>query len=129
MRTLLRHQLGSLAATTVDFTVMVLLVSGFGLLPALGTAFGASAGGVTSFLLGRSWVFDPAPDRAHRQAVRHALVSLASLTLNSGGEHLLASVLHVQYVAARVAVAVLVSLLWNFPMQRAFVFRARTSPR
>ena len=38
------------------------------------------------------------------------------------GEHLLAERLHVQYVLARFGVALAVSVLWNFPLQRAFVF-------
>ena len=123
MRTFLRHQAGSVITTAVDFTVMIFFVSVVGLKPAFGTACGAFAGAITNFTLGRRWIFQAQPDHPGPQALRYALVSGASLVLNSLGEHLLATVLGVQYVAARVAVAVLVSVGWNFPMQKSFVFR------
>jgi hypothetical protein len=34
--------------------------------------------------------------------------------------------MHVQYVVARTLVSIAVSLIWNFPMQRRFVFREGT---
>ncbi|MEZ4407356.1 MAG: hypothetical protein R3A52_12880 [Polyangiales bacterium] len=50
-------------------------------------------------------------------------MSAASLGLNAAGEYVVATRLGVDYVLARVAVSVAVSLLWNFPMHRLFVFR------
>jgi putative flippase GtrA len=55
--------------------------------------------------------------------VRYALVSAASAGWNSFGEHLVHDLAHVRYVLARALVAFAVGLLWNFPMQRHFVFR------
>ena len=119
---LLRHQLGAVAATAVDYTVMIVLVSGLGAAAALGTAVGAASGGVLNFALGRRWIFRRSDARAAPQARRYALVSLGSLLLNTCGVHELVGVLHYPYVAARLAVSFAVSLLWNFPMQRSFVF-------
>ena len=125
MRTFLRHQVGSVITTVVDFSVMILFVSVVGLKPAFGTACGAFAGAITNFTLGRTWIFQAQPDHPGRQALRYALVSGTSLLLNSLGEYLVATVLGVQYVAARAAVAILVSVGWNFPMQKYFVFSLR----
>ncbi len=55
--------------------------------------------------------------------MRYALVSGASATLNALGEYLGASVIGLPYFGTRVVVAALVSLGWNFPMHRGFVFR------
>lgn len=123
---LLRHQAGSMAATLVDYSVMIMLVSLGGVTPALGTAAGAACGGVLNFLLGRRWVFRATRHRTAPQAGRYAVVSLGSLLLNTAGVHVLASYFLVQYVAARVAVSLAVSVFWNFPMQRSFVFKADT---
>lgn len=123
---LVRHQAGALLSTLVDFSVMMAAVSLGGIAPAAGTALGAACGGLVSFMLGRRWIFRSAEGRPAAQGARYALVSLTSLLLNSGGEHLLASVAHLQYVASRIVVSVAVSVLWNFPMQRSFVFRAPT---
>jgi len=122
MGALFRHQMGAVAATVVDYTVMIVLVSGLGAAAALGTAVGAASGGVLNFVLGRRWIFRSTDAQAAPQARRYAMVSLGSLVLNTCGVHALAGVLQFPYVAARLAVSVAVSLLWNFPMQRSFVF-------
>lgn len=119
---LVKHQLGSLFATAVDFSVMVVLVSFAGAPPAGGTAAGAACGGMANFVLGRRWIFRATHGHAGTQAGRYALVSFTSLLLNTAGVQVLAGTLHIQYVAARAAVALCVSVLWNFPMQRTFVF-------
>jgi putative flippase GtrA len=122
MSALYRHQLGAVAATAVDYTVMIAFVSGLGAAAALGTAVGAASGGVVNFTLGRRWIFRRADADAGPQARRYAMVSLGSLLLNTFGVHALSGVLQYPYVAARLAVSFAVSLLWNFPMQRRFVF-------
>lgn len=122
MGALIRHQVGAVAATAVDYGVMIALVSGLGAPPALGTAVGAATGGVLNFFLGRRWIFRSTGSKAAHQARRYAMVSLGGLVLNTCGVHALAGVLHYPYVAARLAVSIAVSLLWNFPMQRSFVF-------
>ena len=128
MKTFLHHQLGAIIATAIDFLTMIVLVRFFGFAPATATACGAFVGGVSNFFLGRSWIFKPAAGHevhAGVQAVRYALVSGGSLVLNATGEHLLATIAGVQYVLARLIVSVLVSVAWNFPMQRGFVFGPR----
>jgi putative flippase GtrA len=122
-RTIAKHQAGALAATVVDFAIMIAGVQGLGLSPVTGTVAGAAVGAGVNFTLGRRWIFptdDPA--RMHLQAVRYAAVSLTSLLLNALGEFVLHDLLRVQYVAARLVVAVAVSLAWNYPLHRAWVF-------
>jgi putative flippase GtrA len=121
-RTLGRHQLGSVIASTVDFGTMILCVEVFRLSPVAGTAVGATLGACTNFALGRAWVFRRQSGQPAPQALRYALVSAASAGWNSLGEHLMHDLAHVQYVLARAFVALCVSLLWNFPLQRRFVF-------
>jgi putative flippase GtrA len=124
---LVRHQAGAIAATVVDYSLMIALVSEAGAAPEVGTAVGAACGGITNFVLGRRWVFRATQhDAAIAQARRYAVVSLGGLLLNTAGMHVLASLMHLPYVGARVVVSLFVSVLWNFPMQRTFVFGAST---
>jgi putative flippase GtrA len=126
-----RHQVGSIAATVVDLGTMFVLVSGFDVPAAVATGIGAALGGVTNFALGRRWIFRADDERAATQAWRYALVSLVSLSLNAAGEYILHDRLGIQYQLARVIVAIGVSVCWNFPLQRGFVYRqgpARTVP-
>ena len=117
-----RHQTGSIIATLVDFSIMIALVSAAGLPPVAATAIGAACGGATNFSLGRRWIFKASAGRSWSQAVRYLLVSTTSLALNSLGEWIAHDLLGGQYIVARAVVAFVVSLAWNFPMQRYFVF-------
>jgi putative flippase GtrA len=121
--TLGRHQIGAIIATGIDFGAMIGLVEVLGLSPVAGTAISAPLGGLANFALGRAWIFRRHTGHWAWQAARYTLVSGASAVWNTAGEHLVHDRAHVQYVAARIVVSVLVSLLWNFPMQRRWVFR------
>jgi putative flippase GtrA len=123
--TLARHQVGALAATILDFSVMVTCVQRLGLSPVAATAIGATVGAVTNFTLSRAWIFRRHSGHWAGQAIRYALVSGGGAGWNTLGEHLMHDVEHVQSVVARALVSVAVSLLWSFPMQRRFVFRER----
>ncbi len=125
-RALWRHQAAALAASVLDFGVMILGVQELHLRPVAATVLGASLGAVTNFALGRSWVFRAPPgrdtSRVTTQGVRYALTAGASAVLNALGEYLLHDRAHVHYLVARLLVAAAVGMLWNFNMQRRFVF-------
>lgn len=128
LRLLGRHQIGALVTTAVDFAMMIAVVQAFHARPVVGTVVGAATGAVTNFTLGRFWIFDrrdTLTGHARWQALRYGLVSASSLGWNALGVYLLAEVGSLQYVFARSLVAVVVSLLWNFPMHRRFVFQSR----
>jgi putative flippase GtrA len=126
--TFARHQAGSIIASAVDFSTMIACVSLLGVHPAVATAGGAALGATVNFLLGRHWIFPEGRATAGGSAVRYALVSAVSLGLNSAGEYVLVSLARVQYVFARVLVAIAVSVAWNFPMHRGFVYRSVSAP-
>jgi len=128
LATLVRHQLGSFVSGLVDFATMIALVRTLALAPALATAGGAAIGAVTNFLLGQRVIFADASGSTAGQALRYVLVSGTSLLLNAAGEYVLTAGMRMQYVLARAFVALAVSLLWNFPMQRYFVFRREIAP-
>ncbi len=120
-----RHQAAALLGTVVDFATMTTLVE-LGLAgPVAATGCGAAVGGTLNFLVGRHWVFDATTERPQAQALRYVFVSVTSLIFNMAGEHLSTGVLHTNYVIGRIVTALLVATLWNYPMQRAFVFRPR----
>ena len=108
--------------TLLDFTTMSVLVQRLGTSAVLGTVVGAAVGGVTNFILGRRWIFAATQGTASHQAARYLAVSGASLALNATGEYLLHDRLGLQFQVARALVAALVSVAWNFPMHRFFVF-------
>jgi putative flippase GtrA len=103
---------------------MIALVQSGLLEPVPATAVGATVGGLFNFMLARAWIFPEHSGSVAGQASRYAAVSAGSAALNVLGEHLVHQRAHVQYVIARSLVAVAVSLLWNYPLHRRFVFGA-----
>jgi len=121
----MRHHISSLVGTGVDFAVMILMVELAGVSPVTGTVVGAAVGGITNFWLGRHFTFRSRSKQVSGQAFRYGLVSLASLGLNALGEHGFISFFSSRYVLGRVLVAATVNNVWNYPMQRFFVFADR----
>jgi putative flippase GtrA len=111
-------------AAAVDYLVMILGVEVLHLSPVAATPFGAFSGAITNFTLGRRFTYKRTEVPARGQAWRYAIVSGASLGLNTGGEYLFHDLLHIEYLLARVITSVIVSNAWNYPMQRYFVFSA-----
>jgi putative flippase GtrA len=119
-----RSQASAVAATAVDFGFLIFLVESLEVGYVLATALGAMAGAVTNFLLGRFWSFGARGGKMPAQATRYALVSAASLGLNTFGVFLLTEGLRLHFAASRGVVALLVAVCFNFPLHRGFVFRA-----
>ena len=123
----LRHHVAAIAATIVDYGLMVGLVELAHLSPVPATAIGALFGAVTNFTLGRVFTYRATDASLGRQSWRYAVVSGASLGLNAAGEYLFSNVLGLQYLVARVITSVIVSNAWNYPLQRFFVFSRRAN--
>jgi putative flippase GtrA len=126
MVSLRRSQIASLASTLVDFTTLVFLVEIAHVWYVAATATGAFTGAIVNFILGRHWSFKAKDDGIQGQAVRYAAVSAISLVLNSLGVYLLTEYGGIHYAVSRAISAVLVGVLFNFPLHRRFVFGKRT---
>jgi putative flippase GtrA len=126
-----RNAGAGLIATLADFALVTMLVSRFGVAPPLATLWGCGLGGLVNFAINRHWAFDSAAS-LHGSAVRYALVSATSALLNSAGVALLlalgALTYALPYQLVWWLVRGLVSVLYNFPLQRRFVFAHRDLP-
>lgn len=121
----LRHHISSIVATGVDFGAMIASVELLRLSPVTGTVIGAAIGGVSNFFLGRHFTFRSRSKEVTSQALRYALVSATSLGLNALGEYVFITLVPSRYVLGRILVAATVNNLWNYPIQRFFVFAER----
>jgi putative flippase GtrA len=121
----IRHHISSIVATVVDFSAMIASVELLRLSPVTGTVIGAAVGGVTNFWLGRTFTFRSRSGQVASQFLRYSVVSATSLGLNALGEHLFITYIASRYVLGRILVATTVNNVWNYPMQRFFVFAER----
>lgn len=99
-------------------------------------AIGAATGGVINCSINYKWTFRPEDCSKRNVAVKYAMVWLGSLLLNSFGTALLTGVLNnlpileelgttedLNFLVAQLFVSLVVSIFWNFLLQRYFVFK------
>lgn len=120
-----KAQLSALAATLADFLTTIVLAEAAGLWYVAATFIGALTGGVLNFLTNYRWVFKPQRQQKGKMAMRYALVWCGSIGLNTLLTYLLTELSHRYFVLAKVVAAILVGVLWNYLLQRHWVFRNR----
>jgi putative flippase GtrA len=120
----LKAQIASIIATCVDFAVTILLVEVFYCWYVPGVAAGTIAGGITYFLMGRGWVFNAKHKEIKPQIVKYILVWIVYLILSTGIVFAITHFYHIRYLVSKFCVAVLMSITYNYVLNRRFVFRA-----
>lgn len=124
MKTFLKANTASLSASFCDYMLTILLVRFFWVdkLPAAiaGTIFG----GLVNFLIGRYWAFNTQCVAISLQSKRYLLVWIGNLILNSSGFYMMNTIFKVQYIIAKVTTSLFVSLVYNYPLQRWYVFKS-----
>src|SRR5258708_17846401 len=122
-----RAWVASAVATVVDYGTFTVLVEVVGVYTGTSRALGALLGAITNFTLNKLYTFRTRQNSVLVEAPRYAAISLTSLLLNTVGVILLTEGLRWNPLFAAALVGVLVSLCWNLPLHRIFVFREQTS--
>ncbi|AKD04226.1 GtrA family protein [Pontibacter korlensis] len=123
MLTFVKAQAASIAASAVDFLVTIIAVELFGLWYVAGTVMGTVSGGITHFMLGRTWVFRAADKSIPRQAIKYFLVWKGSLLLNATGVYLITHYGGINYIYSKIFMSLLVGFFYNYIIQKKYVFR------
>jgi len=103
------------------------LVEKVGMSPAYATAVGAASGGLLNFHLNRVVTFRSSGAQLP-QATRYAVVSGMSALLNAGAVAVLTMNSLPDYRVAWWIARGTVFLVWNFPLQRIYVFPPEPDP-
>jgi putative flippase GtrA len=123
MSRLARSTLRSIFTTSLDFALLAVLVERCGVGCTLATFLGTLLGSSSNFLINRTWAFRATPGHAGAQAARYVLGQVGSMAVHTTGVWLATSA-GAKYVTAKVVVACLAYLIWNYPLNRSFVFRS-----
>jgi putative flippase GtrA len=123
LRSWLRNALTSVFTTALDFGVLTGLVELFHVSYVISTFSGTVVGAVSNFTINRSWSYEASDGHARVQLVRFLPVQAGSSGLQTLGVWLFTEKAHVQYMVSKLVVATIVYLIWNYPMNRWFVFR------
>ena len=135
----LKASVSSQIASWVDMGLSQLLFAVVGLTLYDGffaKAIGAATGGIINCCINYKWTFRPEDCSKRTVAVKYAIVWLGSLLLNSFGTAVTTGFFSDMpilqewgiteksvFFVAQLAVSLVVSICWNFMLQRYFVFR------
>jgi phosphatidylglycerophosphate synthase/putative flippase GtrA len=121
-----RAWVASAAATVVDYGCFTILVEVVGVYTGTSRALGALLGAVTNFILNKVYTFKTRKTSILAEVPKYAAISLTSLLLNTGGVILLTEGRRWNPLVAAALVGVVVSLCWDLPLHKAFVFSEPT---
>lgn len=135
--TFLRSSVAAQLASWLDMGTSILLVA-LGVSSWIATPVGAVLGGVVNCCINYKFTFKASDVSPKAVAVKYLLIWIGSVLFNTVGTALLARALdrwHLlemmgftntgSFATARVIVSLVVSLAWNFLMQKHFVYRRR----
>ena len=118
-----RHQLSSLIATGIDFSVLILCVEALKIWYVPATALGALVGGISNFFLNYYWVFFNRVSPVTVKMQRYFLILICSLLLNTLLVFLLTNFGKIEYVCSKVISAIIIGVCFNFQLHRYYVFK------
>ncbi len=134
--TFLRSSVSSQIASWIDLGVSFVLFAWVHLFPWLATALGAICGGIVNCAVNYRFTFHASDVPVKAVVVKYVMVWTGSLLFNMWGTQLLYELLsriplldemhftpNGYYAAARLTVSLVVSIFWNFLMQKNFVYR------
>ena len=117
-----RSVVTSIFTTAVDFGTMLGLVELFHVDYVVATFVGTIVGFLANFAINRHWAFEAHAGAIGWQFVRVLPVQAGSTGLQTLGVWIFGRFLGLRYWVAKIVVSALVYLLWNYPMNRFFVF-------
>ena len=121
--TFCKAQLSAQVASVFDFTVSLFMAEVVGTWYVYSTFIGALSGGVLNCIINYRWVFNAIGLKKSYVAIKYFMVWTGSILLNTGGTYLLTELSKSYFAISKLVVAVLVGLLWNYTLQKFFVYR------
>ncbi|MBR1410644.1 MAG: GtrA family protein [Prevotella sp.] len=121
--TFCKAQLTAQAASLVDFVMSLFLAEVCNLWYVIATFLGALSGGITNCITNYKWVFENDGLKKRNVAYKYFMVWTGSILLNTGGTYLITEVSGQYFIFAKLIVSVIVGLLWNYQLQRLFVYK------
>lgn len=123
MLTFGKAETSAIVASAVDFSLSFFLVQAVGTWYAMASFFGALAGGIVNCYVNYRWVFDKQKQRKPYLVLKYFVVWSISILLNTSGTWFFTELSGVNFIIIKAIVAIIVAILWNYQMQRIFVFR------
>lgn len=135
--TFIRAQFSSQVASATDFSVTILLAKLLELYYVYATFCGSICGGIVNCVINYKWTFKTKDCKKRHVMAKYLLVWIGSILLNTWGIYFMTEAISqhpwVQetlshytddlFVFSKIVVSLLVGFLWNYNMQRSFVYK------
>ncbi|MCU0366119.1 MAG: GtrA family protein [Bacteroidales bacterium] len=122
-----KAQVSAFIGGMVDYSVMILLTEFFGLHYTTSIIFGGIIGAFVNFSLNRYWTFHSSEltykVNGKIQMLRFAVVVINSILLKASGTYYITSFFHIDYKISRIITDMIVSVVFNYMLQRHWVFK------
>ena len=124
-----KAQFSALAGGLVDYGTMVFIAEVFHIHYTIGIVIGGIFGALINFFLNKKWTFSDENESYQssttKQLAKFAITALNSIALKSYGTYLLTSFLSLDYKITRIMVDLIVSICFNYTLQKQWVFKKR----
>ncbi|MDR1887021.1 MAG: GtrA family protein [Prevotellaceae bacterium] len=114
-----------------DYCIMILLTEFVKIHYTVSIAIACTLGAIMNFSVNKKWTFYSKNSRYKfslpQQLWRFIFVVVSSIGLKMLGTYLTTAYLHIDYKISRIITDMLVSILYNYMLQRYWVFRDRSS--
>lgn len=118
-----KAQASAIIATAVDFLLSLFAYEICGINYVASSFIGALSGGIVNCVVNYRWVFGSDGQHKRYVALKYLIVWAGSIVLNTAGTYLLTELTGTYFIWSKVVVSVVVAFLWNYQMQRFFVYR------
>ena len=122
-----KAQVSAFIGGIADYSIMVFFTEVFHLHYTLSIIVGGIIGSIVNFSLNKHWTFRSKntsyTHSAYTQSLRFVLVVLNSIFMKDTGTYLITNYLLIDYKISRLIVDLFVSLVFNFTLQKYWVFK------
>lgn len=124
-----KAQVSSFVGGIVDYLVMIFFTEVFHLHYTLSIAIGGIIGAIVNFSVNKKWTFRSKEQPYHfsglSQILRFVLVVMNSIILKASGTYFFTTFMKIDYKIGRIMTDLLVSLVFNYTLQKHWVFKKR----
>jgi putative flippase GtrA len=122
-----KAQLSAFIGGVVDYLIMIFFTEIFQLHYTISIVIGGVIGAIVNFSLNKTWSFYskdiPFKNSILKQVMKFVLVVLNSILLKSSGTYFITTFLGFDYRISRIATDLFVSIVFNYTLQKYWVFR------
>lgn len=123
LKVFLKAQLSAFIGGLSDFGIYTFCYTVLKFTAPFSNVISGSLGAIVNFTINRYWSFDNTETSLGSQLWKFILVVVGSITLKSLGIHLLVDIWHVHFLLSKAIVEIIVSLGFNYTLQRFWVFK------